>query len=97
MKDSEGVLGFEAHYDRTHFSAFRSMAKNAGFEITYYSPGYYSSNYAEFFVPLWVVSYIYDVVRFAIGVKDLASYNLFLLKKPDADAPSPDFQLYAWK
>jgi len=96
MKDSDGVLGFEAHYDRTNFSAFRSIAKKAGFEITYYSPGYYSSNYAEFFLPLWVFSYIYDVVRFAIGVKDLASYNLFLLRKPDADAPSADFQLYAW-
>src|SRR3954454_18539775 len=97
MRDDADVLGFTAHYDRTHYSAYAAMVKKAGFKIIYYSPGFYSSSYAEFFFPLWLCSYIYDIVRFALGIKNLASYNLFLLKKPDGTRDSESFQLYAWQ
>ena len=95
VPDSVGVLGFEAHYDRTNFGAFSSLVKVSGFEILYYSPGYYSSSYAEFFLPLWVCSYAYDTLRFMMGVKDIASYNLFLLKKPGLGLEE-EYKLYAW-
>lgn len=94
MGEGADVLGFEAHYDRTDYASFAAMAKDAGFEVVYYSPGYYSSSYADFFFPLWVLSYAYDIMRFAVGIKTLASYNLFLLQKP-GDQKEP-FQLYAW-
>ena len=86
MREDEERLGFKAHYDRTNYKAFRAMAEVVGFEAAYYAPGYYSSTYAEFFFPLWLASYAYDVVRFGLGVRDLASYNLFVLRKPGGDA-----------
>lgn len=45
MHDSVGVLGLDAYYDRTTFSAFSSLVTVSGFEILYYFPGYYSSSY----------------------------------------------------
>ena len=90
------LLGFTAHYDRTHYSAFSKIARRAGFKIIYYSPGYYSSFYADCFFPLWLLSYIYDTLRFALGIKNLASYNLFVLQKPGITSDTEPFRLYAW-
>ena len=97
MQDHGGVLGFAAYYDRTHYSGFAAMADAADFDTVYYYPGFYSSSYAEFFFPLWILSYIYDGIRFALGTKNLASYNLFLLQKPDHGRGSGAFRLYAWE
>jgi SAM-dependent methyltransferase len=94
MQDSE-ELGFPAYYDRTHYSGFSLIAEEVGFHVVYHAPGYYSSSYAEFFFPLWVLSYVYDIFRFATGLRDLASYNLFILQKP-LGAESDSFRLYAW-
>ena len=95
MSGHDHILGFDAYYDRTNFSAFSSLATASGFKILYYCPGYFSSTYAEFLFPLWLCSYAYDSLRFMVGIKDLASYNLFLLKKP-AVASEEEFKLYAW-
>jgi SAM-dependent methyltransferase len=95
MQDA-GELGFTAYYDRTHYTAFATMAKEAGFIISYHVPGYYSSSYAECFFPLWLCSYIYDIMRFGCGVRNLASYNLFVLQKPGS-AASDAMQFYTWQ
>ena len=95
MPQSADHLGFIAHYDRTNYSAFISIVSKTGFKVVYYSPGYYSSTYAEFFLPLWLMSYVYDVARFGLGLKNLASYNLFLLQKPGAGNDEA-LKLYAW-
>ena len=94
--DAEHNLGFVAHYDRTHFTAFRDVLGTIGFREVYYLPGYYSSSYAEFFLPLWLCSYAYDIFRFAIGTKNLASYHLWLVQKP-GDETGETFSLYAWR
>jgi SAM-dependent methyltransferase len=96
MRENAEDLGFTAYYDRTHYSAFRAMATSAGFDVVYYSPGFYSSSYADFFLPLWICSYAYDVMRFGLGVKNLASYNLFLLQRPGGPPSEGAFRLYAW-
>jgi SAM-dependent methyltransferase len=94
--NAEQNLGFVAHYDRTSFSAFRKIVQGVGFEEVYYCPGYYSSSYAEFFLPLWACSYAYDIVRFALGIRNLASYHLWLIQKPGGERDEP-LRLYAWK
>lgn len=97
MAGAAGELGFRAYYDRTHYSAFRQMFTAGGFRELYYVPGYYSSDYFAFFVPLFLLSYAYDGLRFITGVKNLASYNLWVLEKPDPQAPSVPFRFYAWE
>lgn len=82
LPGSEGVLGFKAYYDRTHYSAFRGLAEAAGFEVEYHLAGYFGSEYFAFFAPLYAAATLVDLFRFGLGVKDLASYNLFVLRKP---------------
>lgn len=96
MADAADHLGFQAHYDQTSYSAFSRIARGAGFVPVYHSPGYYSSSYAEFFLPLWLVSYAYDMLRFAIGWRESASYNLFVLLKPGGSEDDASFDLNAW-
>lgn len=83
---SEGVLGFKAFYDRTNYSAFSRIARTAGFDIEYHFPGYFSSDYFAFCLPLYIVSLVFDLLRFSVGAKNLASYNLFVLVKPGPSA-----------
>jgi SAM-dependent methyltransferase len=84
---SQGELGFRAYYDRTNYSAFVRLARASGFGIEYSLPGFFSSGYFAFLIPIYLVSIFLDLLRFAAGVKDLASYNLFVLRKP---GPSDD-------
>ncbi|MGJ4951792.1 class I SAM-dependent methyltransferase [Bradyrhizobium sp. HKCCYLS20291] len=96
MGETAEHLGFTAHYDRTNYSAFRNMVCQSGFQTVYHLPGYSSSTYLEFFVPFYLASYLYDSVLHAVGLRDLAAYNLWVLRKPGGD-DLPEFKLYAWK
>ena len=94
---STDELGFRAYYDRTNYSAFKSLYASVGFQEIYHLPGYYSSSYFARFLPAYLASYAYDIVRYGLGIRDLASYNLFLLQKP-ADGPDMEpLRLYAWR
>ncbi len=79
---SEGVLGFKIHYDRIRPSRFKTIAKDVGFEVEYYYPGYYSSGYFAAFTPIYMLSYLYDMLRYALGISEISSYSLFILRKP---------------
>jgi SAM-dependent methyltransferase len=85
---SAGECGFKAYYNGTRYSLFKKMAENAGFEVDYYYPTYFSSDYFGFFVPLYLLSTLYDLIRFGLGVRDLSSYNLFVLRKPGGELPT---------
>jgi SAM-dependent methyltransferase len=78
---SEGQLGFPAHYNNSSFWKFSDAARSAGFleEVGYAS--YYGTSYFRFFPPLFIVSYFLDTLRLMVGVKNLSSYNTFVLKK----------------
>ena len=89
-------LGFRAYYDRTNYSAFRKMFTRVGFDEIYYIPGFFCSPYFGFFLPLFVCSYAYDILCFSIGIRNLASHNLWILQKPgDAVAEQP-LKFYTW-
>jgi SAM-dependent methyltransferase len=79
--DAADHMGFKAFYDRTHYSAFRKMAEEAGFVVEYWHPGYFHFYFA-FFTPLYLLSLFSGLVRMAFGVRDFATYNLFILRKP---------------
>lgn len=96
MGERARLLGFRAHYDRTDYAAFRRMFRAVGFEEQYHLPGYCSSSYCEFFVPLFMLSYMYDTLTFALGVRQLAAYNFWLLRKPDPAGKDEPLRLYAW-
>jgi SAM-dependent methyltransferase len=91
------LLGFKAYYDRTNYSAFRRISERTGFEIVYYLPGYLTSTYLAFFNPLFLISYGLDTANYMLGIRNLATYNLFLLQKPAPDGLKQPLRLYAWK
>lgn len=95
--DDPDALGFRAYYDKTHYTGFKRTFKKVGFEELYYLPGFYSSSYFEFFFPVFLISYTYDAIRFTLGVKNLSSYNLWLLRKPGSGNDVAPFRLYAWE
>jgi len=78
---NEGILGFPAYYDRCSYRSYRSLLEDAGFEIDEYYPSYFSSGYFGFLPPLFAVSLLGDVVRFATGSKTLCSYHLFVARR----------------
>lgn len=96
MGERSKLLGFRAYYDRTNYSAFKKLYAEVGFEEIYHLPGYCSSSYCEFFLPLFALSYAYDAIVFALGIKQLASYNFWVLRKPDPAATQQPLRLYAW-
>lgn len=73
--------GFTAHYDRTDYRSFVKIAEEAGLEVEFYHPGYFHG-YAGFFYPLYLLTILSGLVRLVLGVRSLATYNLFVLRKP---------------
>ena len=96
MGDTD-VLGFKTYYDRTNYSSFKKLGEYVGFKEIYHTPGYFSSSYFEFFSPLFFLSYTFDTIVYGLGIRELASYNLFLLQKPADGVDAEPLQLYAWK
>jgi SAM-dependent methyltransferase len=58
LGSSPEVLGFIAHYNNTNYSGFNKICQKVGFRQLYFLPGYYGSFYFEFFLPIYVCSYI---------------------------------------
>jgi SAM-dependent methyltransferase len=96
MGERARLLGFRAHYDRTDYAAFRRMFTQVGFEELYHLPGYSSSAYCEFFLPLFALSYMYDALTYTLGIRQLASYNFWVLRKPSPETEAEPLRLYAW-
>jgi SAM-dependent methyltransferase len=79
--DAYDKLGFLAHYDRTNYSDFRRIAERSGFEVEYVYFSYFNF-YCAFFVPLYLTSVAFGLLRLAAGTRDFSSYNLVVLRKP---------------
>lgn len=80
---SSGVLGFEAFYDRATFDEFRRSLTDAGFEVEVEYASYFSTSYSRFFLPLFVVGLGVDYLRYVLGNPRLASYFMFVARKPN--------------
>jgi SAM-dependent methyltransferase len=93
---NEEMLGFKAYYNNTNYSSFKNMCDDIGFKQLYFLPGYYGSFYFEFFLPFYVCSYALDMLCFAMGVKNFASYYLWVLQKPDTPGSDQPFKFWAW-
>lgn len=79
--ESKGISGFPAFYDKCYYSAFKSLLEKNGFEIVDIHLSYYQSSYYHFFLPLFLVSAIYDIILEAIGAKNLCAYLLVVATK----------------
>jgi SAM-dependent methyltransferase len=79
---ADDEIGFPVFYDKCRYSAFKRAAERSGFHVEYYLPTFLSSAYFEFLFPLFLLSQITDIIRLVFGTKDMASYNVFVLRRP---------------
>jgi hypothetical protein len=79
-------IGFPVFYNKCQYSKFRAAAERSGFKVEYYLPTFASSDYFAFFFPLFLLSQTLDLFRLIFGTKDMASYNLFILRRPGKHA-----------
>lgn len=82
IPEKQEKLGFKAYYDRCTYSQITREARDAGLELVRYFYDFHSSAYFRFFVPVYLASLSLDRLRAALDWKDLASYYLFVFRKP---------------
>lgn len=80
-------IGYPVFYDKCRYSAFKAAAERSGFQVEYYLPSYMSSGYFKLLFPLFLFSQLLDIIRLVFGTKDMASYNLFVLRRPGEHFP----------
>ena len=77
----DGIVGFKTYYDNTVYSAFSAALQSTGFVKEDERVSYFSSSYFAFFLPVYAMSLLVDLSRSALGIKELASYYVFVARK----------------
>lgn len=77
----KGVQGFKAYYHQTYYSALVRLLKKYGFEIRELKLGYSSAGYFDFFVPLFSICALYELVVYLLRIKNLSGYIFFVAQK----------------
>ena len=75
-------IGYPVYYDKCRYSAFKRAAERSGFQVECYLATFPSSGYFRFLFPLFLLSQVLDIIRLVCGTKDMASYNVFVLRRP---------------
>lgn len=78
----KGRLGFRAYYDRTCASCLRDLFKANGFDLVDLKVSYYQSGYYNFFLPLYLLSALYELLLYRLDVEDLAAKLMIVARKP---------------
>lgn len=83
---NEGICGFPAHYDRCYYSAITRTFREQGFELLDVRVNYYQSKYYDFFVPLYLLSVLYELLVRALNAKNLGASVLIVARRGE-EAP----------
>ncbi|MCC6490168.1 MAG: class I SAM-dependent methyltransferase [Candidatus Hydrogenedentes bacterium] len=81
FEGKEGILGFPAKYDRTYHGAFVRLLIDCGFSVKRIDISYYQSGYFSFCIPLFIASAIYEMLVYAMGIKNLGAYMIVVAAK----------------
>jgi ubiquinone/menaquinone biosynthesis C-methylase UbiE len=73
--------GFKAYYDHCYPSAMTRVLEKQGFEVVHEEVRYYQSIYYDFFVPLYLVMVLYDLLAAATGFRNLGCQMLFVARR----------------
>jgi SAM-dependent methyltransferase len=79
---AEGNYGFVAYYNRCYYSAVKDLLRENGLEKERFIFTYYQSMYFTPFFPLFCLSLGYDLLLWALGVRNLASGMLVVAQRP---------------
>jgi SAM-dependent methyltransferase len=79
--ETAGTHRFPTWYDRCYSSAFRRLIEEHGFTVEQEVVSYYQSHYFGFFVPLYLVSVVWELVLMALHARDSAATLLFIARR----------------
>jgi ubiquinone/menaquinone biosynthesis C-methylase UbiE len=78
----EENYGFPAFYDRCYFSAVKQQLEHNGFINARFILSYYQSMYFSYFLPVYLIMLVYDLVAWGSGIRNLASGILVTAERP---------------
>lgn len=84
VPDSEGRLGFPAHYDRTSSNELRRLFERYDIDVVEEHLTYYQASYFGFFLPLYVICAAFESVFHRLGTTRLAATILLVGRKRPA-------------
>jgi SAM-dependent methyltransferase len=73
--------GFPAYYDNCYYSAIKVLLEKHDFKLMKTHLSYYQSRYFGFFFPLFIVSAFYEVLLYALRVKNPCAHLLVVARK----------------
>jgi SAM-dependent methyltransferase len=79
--EEKGISGFSAFYDSCYYSGISKLLRQYDFEVVDIHPSYYQSRYFDFFVPLFLVSALYEMLIEALGMTNLCAFLLLIARK----------------
>jgi hypothetical protein len=77
----KGIHRFPAFYDRLYYSAIKALFEKHDFEVERTHLSYWQSPYFSFFLPLFVASAFYEILLYALGLKNLCAYVVVVARK----------------
>ncbi len=78
------TCGFKAYYKNCYYPRMISVMKASGLCVEQVRFRYYQSIYFKFFVPLYLLSLLYDLILWRLDVRLLACQMLMVVRKTDA-------------
>lgn len=79
--EHEGTCGFPAFYRQCYHSAILFLLQEHGLELVEARLCYYQSEYFAFFLPLFLISAIYEMVVKALSARNLSAYMMLVARK----------------
>jgi ubiquinone/menaquinone biosynthesis C-methylase UbiE len=79
--ESKGTVGFRTHYDRTYPSGVAALLKKHGFEVVASEVSYYQSGYYNFFIPIYLLSAVYELLLYGIRAENLAAKAMVVARR----------------
>jgi SAM-dependent methyltransferase len=81
----EDNYGFLAFYDLCYFSGVRDLLDRNGFRNTHFYFLFYQSLYFNFCFPLFALILLYDLIAWAVRIRNLASGIVVTAQRPAGD------------
>lgn len=84
---SEGIQGFPAYYDHCSPAEMERLLTRSGFKVLRTEWSSYQSDYYGFFIPLYLLSLVYDQIVQGLNIRRLAATVVIVAWKPERDLP----------
>ncbi|MFA5933073.1 MAG: methyltransferase domain-containing protein [Microgenomates group bacterium] len=78
---SQHIRGFKTNYNYCFYDSIINIYLKNGFTVEKIKLSYYQSRYFSFFLPFYIVSIIYELILYTLGLKNLCAYILIIARK----------------